>query len=389
MMVSASTVRFIPNDTKAAPLLPDTPAKDISLRYDPGQATADLLTPAGAYSFAFQTFCLGCTPGVSPIDLATRPQLSAEYAEFMQSLTRFNSVYTRLNNIAALWRIGVTSKNQPSSADPPDAMGLYSELNHRFAAYCSEPARSCVQTYETYQACESAGPQAGCGQPPSCSAFCTLSQDAIRELKAGVCTARIMDSATLFPDWTPVAKKLDAARAAHGPIDPSQIKLTPAPPGPQRDFMGKPVDPDNPCSVEANFSTSILSKLTEIKAPPSPHTAGGAAAAPVMVDGKWQVAMTGNILTRTDPVYPPMAKAAHVQGLVVLMATISAGGSVEELNAVSGPPMLQQAAVEAVKNWTFRPYLIDGKPVEVRSKIAVNFAIGTGEPQAPPAAPPQ
>ena len=62
----------------------------------------------------------------------------------------------------------------------------------------------------------------------------------------------------------------------------------------------------------------------------------------------------GLLIQKTVPVYPPIAKAAHVSGTVVLVATISKTGEVEDLHAVSGPAMLQQAAQEAVKTWRYK-----------------------------------
>lgn len=75
----------------------------------------------------------------------------------------------------------------------------------------------------------------------------------------------------------------------------------------------------------------------------------------------------------SDPVYPQMAKIAHVQGDVVLQATISKNGAIENLRAVSGHPILIQAAMEAVKDWKYKPYFLNGDPVEVETTITVKF----------------
>ena len=81
----------------------------------------------------------------------------------------------------------------------------------------------------------------------------------------------------------------------------------------------------------------------------------------------------GMLLKKALPVYPTIAKAARVSGTVVLQATISRTGSIENLHAVTGPVMLQQAALDAVKSWQYRPYLLDGKPVEVDTTVNVVF----------------
>jgi len=86
--------------------------------------------------------------------------------------------------------------------------------------------------------------------------------------------------------------------------------------------------------------------------------------------------MQGNLLQKTQPVYPPIAKAARVSGTVVLQATISKTGTIEGLHVVSGPQMLQQAAMDAVRTWRYRPYLLNNEPVEVETQINVIFTLG-------------
>jgi protein TonB len=82
------------------------------------------------------------------------------------------------------------------------------------------------------------------------------------------------------------------------------------------------------------------------------------------------------LLNKTSPVYPPIAKAARVSGTVVLQATISKTGTIEGLKVISGPQMLQGAALEAVKTWRYRPYLLNNEPVEVDTTINVIFTLG-------------
>jgi protein TonB len=86
--------------------------------------------------------------------------------------------------------------------------------------------------------------------------------------------------------------------------------------------------------------------------------------------------MAGMLIVRPDPVYPPIAKAAHVQGAVILHAMISKTGTIEDLKVVSGPQMLSGAAVDAVKRWKYKPYLLNGEPTEVDTTITVNFTFG-------------
>lgn len=86
------------------------------------------------------------------------------------------------------------------------------------------------------------------------------------------------------------------------------------------------------------------------------------------------------LLQHPKPVYPPIAQAACVQGTVVLKAIISADGIPQSLRVVSGPAMLQQAALDSVKKWTYKPFMVDGELVQVETTINVPFTIGIGGP---------
>ena len=86
--------------------------------------------------------------------------------------------------------------------------------------------------------------------------------------------------------------------------------------------------------------------------------------------------MTGLLINKTAPPYPVIAKAAGVQGTVILQATISKSGTIENLRVISGQPMLQQAALDAVKTWRYRPYLLNGQPIEVETTVNVVFSLG-------------
>jgi protein TonB len=85
--------------------------------------------------------------------------------------------------------------------------------------------------------------------------------------------------------------------------------------------------------------------------------------------------MEGMLLYKVLPTYSPMALAMRASGRVELQATISRGGTIENLRVTSGPPVLQQAAIDAVKQWRYRPYLLNGEPVEVETTIYVDFKL--------------
>jgi TonB family protein len=78
-----------------------------------------------------------------------------------------------------------------------------------------------------------------------------------------------------------------------------------------------------------------------------------------------------------EPSYPMLAKQMKVQGSVVLQALIGRNGAIEDLHVLSGPAILSSAAMQAVKQWRFRPYYLSGEPVETQARITVNFTIST------------
>jgi TonB family protein len=162
-----------------------------------------------------------------------------------------------------------------------------------------------------------------------------------------------------------------------------------------------PVELEAPAALNAQIATPRIAErlaapaamaLAVPPAPPAPSddapTVVGGAPAP---NGALKVGsgvMQGALIYQTTPVYPEIAKAAHVQGAVVLHALISKTGTVESLQAISGPTMLQGSAMDAVRQWTYSPYLLNGQPMEVETTITVNYTFGEAaetQDQATPA----
>lgn len=85
----------------------------------------------------------------------------------------------------------------------------------------------------------------------------------------------------------------------------------------------------------------------------------------------------GLLIHRVDPSYPVLARQARVQGEVVLKAVIGTSGQIQDLQLVSGHPMLVPSAIEAVKQWRYKPYLLNGQPVEVETTITVIFQLSS------------
>jgi TonB family protein len=105
-------------------------------------------------------------------------------------------------------------------------------------------------------------------------------------------------------------------------------------------------------------------------APPQPNLAVRPGAA--MVAGNVEAS---NLINSVTPIYPPLAKMARQQGTVKFQATIGKDGAMEDLMLISGPPLLVQSAMDAVKKWTYKPLVLNGAPVEVVTTVDVNFSL--------------
>ncbi|PYX88108.1 MAG: energy transducer TonB [Acidobacteria bacterium] len=86
----------------------------------------------------------------------------------------------------------------------------------------------------------------------------------------------------------------------------------------------------------------------------------------------------GLLIKKVQPPYPPLARQARIQGQVLLQAEISKDGSIQNLRLISGHPMLAPSAIEAVKQWRYKPYYLNGEPVEVETQITVIFSLSGG-----------
>lgn len=85
------------------------------------------------------------------------------------------------------------------------------------------------------------------------------------------------------------------------------------------------------------------------------------------------VMMEGNLIHKVEPQYPAIAKQLHIEGSVIIQAWISRDGLIERAQVVSGHPLLTHAALDAVRQWRYRPYYLNHEPVEVETEITVNF----------------
>jgi len=128
----------------------------------------------------------------------------------------------------------------------------------------------------------------------------------------------------------------------------------------------------NDGGVLGGTGSSVLGSLmSNTAAPPPPPKPVNTA--PVRVGGNVAAA---NLIQQVPPVYPPIAKTAHISGTVVLHAIISKDGTIDQLEYQSGPPLLMKAAMDAVKQWRYRPTMLNGEPVDVDTTISVIFTLG-------------
>jgi protein TonB len=116
---------------------------------------------------------------------------------------------------------------------------------------------------------------------------------------------------------------------------------------------------------------SIVADVPQVAPPPPPPPPPPPKR--IRVGGAVQQA---RMLRRVNPVYPPLAKSARIQGTVQLSAIIGKDGQIAELNVIEGHPMLIQAALQAVQQWQYKPTLLNGTPVEVATQVNVVFTLG-------------
>jgi protein TonB len=127
----------------------------------------------------------------------------------------------------------------------------------------------------------------------------------------------------------------------------------------------------------SDFMRSLLNSVRPAEAPPVPVARPveppKAPTAPITVSKGVQEAM---LIDKVIPRYPPLALKARIQGIVHLTALISREGRVTQLQVISGHPMLIPPAIEAVKQWRYRPTLLSGVPMEVVTQVDVKFMLG-------------
>jgi periplasmic protein TonB len=147
------------------------------------------------------------------------------------------------------------------------------------------------------------------------------------------------------------------------------VDETSAPPPVDIGGLSVPGSTGNPMA-RSGILDSIGSGLNSIVPPPPP--------VPSVHPPRVSRMMEGNLIYRVQPQYPQLARQARVQGIVVLRAMISREGKIENLQVVSGHPLLVKSAIDAVLQWRYRPYYLNNEPVEVETQVTVNFTLSGG-----------
>jgi periplasmic protein TonB len=165
---------------------------------------------------------------------------------------------------------------------------------------------------------------------------------------------------------TPVAERDPIVRM---PLHiPDRISMTPEPLQPRAADNG----PYVPFAVPGDGPGRTSAILTELIGAPVHATIKPPHVSSLRVS---QGVSQGMLIARVEPKYPDLARIARIQGDVVLAATIGRDGRIENLHVVSGHPMLARAAVDAVSQWRYRPYMLGREAVEVETQITVRFTL--------------
>jgi TonB family protein len=130
-------------------------------------------------------------------------------------------------------------------------------------------------------------------------------------------------------------------------------------------------------SITANTSTATPQPTTTTPTPKTPpdHTTTELALHLQPTVEITSSAMTGNIISAPKPIYPKLAQQRNTEGRVILQATVSNDGKIQNLRGIKGPPLLQDAAVDAVSTWRYKPHLVDGRPMPVAIIITIDFTL--------------
>ena len=166
--------------------------------------------------------------------------------------------------------------------------------------------------------------------------------------------------------------------ALRSPLPPTPA--VPASPAPKTPAAPKTLAAPKPAAAQINRVSYVA--VPAAPAPQSPPPSNDSKSLRVSSG-----IMAGQVITRVTPIYPSEAKTSRIQGAVVLHAIISAEGDVSDLEVLSGPPELRNSAMQAVLQWKYKPYLLNGQPKAVDTTITINYSFDTADGQNSPPPP--
>lgn len=220
----------------------------------------------------------------------------------------------------------------------------------------------------------------------------TLTSFALEALAIGLLLLLPLWKTVGLPAVRPLSTPLALGHAGPAPVSharssspthPMTTSVTPilVAPGHTPRRIDMTPDSSDPAPIGDAFSSSSIGSPDGPLGIPSmlsgtrPVMPAAPAPAPTVSHFRTSTILEGNLIRKVQPVYPPLARAARIQGPVVLFAMISKAGTIDNLRLVSGHPMLSPAAIEAVSQWRYRPYILNGEPIEVETQITVNFTL--------------
>ncbi|MGA8490805.1 MAG: TonB family protein [Terriglobales bacterium] len=181
-------------------------------------------------------------------------------------------------------------------------------------------------------------------------------------------SSAVKKSTSIVAPNTVVRTQPDGQKDADDPENaPLVVKSEVPTPAPPSSAAQEPVQPPAPGSVGASNNQAISGIMSTT-----------AATLPRPVPQQLKVSQgvsQGLLIKNVDPIYPALAKQMRVQGAVELLANIGKDGSITKVTALSGDPVLARAAIDAVKQWKYKPYYLDDQPVEIQTQITVNFKL--------------
>jgi protein TonB len=183
--------------------------------------------------------------------------------------------------------------------------------------------------------------------------------------------------AKVIPRSTPAPRKFNPDALVSPVVVPKAVAIISEVPAIELEAMAGGIPGGIPGPALTGTGTGFFSSALSVAPPPPPPPK---AVAPLPATPK-QITVGGDVqagrlLQMVQPVYPTLARQGRIQGNVQLKAIISPDGKIKTLRVVSGHPLLVDAALDAVRHWTYQPTLLNGNPVEVKTEILVRFELG-------------